>query len=125
MLLALVYPIILGLDRIESASLLRANGTLQYLTGLPSFPDPQTLRWNRNCSPPDSVATSGNDHIVLLAIRLRPRYPHATRNAVPVPNRNTVLGSGTGAPAMLMYVEKFGGNGGPPDVRRTKLPDEI
>lgn len=44
MLLALVYPIILGLDRIETASLLRSNGTFQYLTGLPSFPDPQTLR---------------------------------------------------------------------------------
>src|SRR6266480_3571476 len=43
-LLALVYPIILGLDRIETASLLRSNGTFQYLTGLPSFPDPQTLR---------------------------------------------------------------------------------
>jgi len=43
-LLALVYPIVLGLDRIETASLLRANGSFQYLTGLPSFPDPQTLR---------------------------------------------------------------------------------
>ena len=42
--LALVYPIVLGLDRIETASFLRANGTFQYLTGLPSFPDPQTLR---------------------------------------------------------------------------------
>ena len=49
MLLALVYPMVLGLDRIETASLLRCNGTFQYLTGLPSFPDPQTLRrflWN-------------------------------------------------------------------------------
>jgi len=44
MLLALIYPIILGLDRIETASLLRSNGTFQYLTGLASFPDPQTLR---------------------------------------------------------------------------------
>jgi hypothetical protein len=44
MLLALIYPIILGLDRIETAKLLRSNGTFQYLTGLPSFPDPQTLR---------------------------------------------------------------------------------
>jgi len=43
MLLALVYPIILGLDRLETASLLRANGTFQYLTGLPSYPDPQSL----------------------------------------------------------------------------------
>jgi Transposase DDE domain group 1/Transposase domain (DUF772) len=44
MLLALIYPILLGLDRIETAKLLRSNGTFQYLTGLPSFPDPQTLR---------------------------------------------------------------------------------
>src|SRR3989441_4278655 len=44
MILALVYPIVLGLDRLETASFLRANGTFQYLTGLPSFPDPQTLR---------------------------------------------------------------------------------
>jgi len=43
-LLALIYPIVLGLDRIETASLLRADETFQYLTGLPSFPDPQTLR---------------------------------------------------------------------------------
>jgi hypothetical protein len=44
MILALVYPMVLGLDRLESASFLRSNGTFQYLTGLPSFPDPQTLR---------------------------------------------------------------------------------
>jgi hypothetical protein len=44
MLLALVYPIILGLDRLETASFLQANGTFQYLTGLPSFPDAQTRR---------------------------------------------------------------------------------
>jgi hypothetical protein len=44
MILALTWPIILGLDRVESASLLRLNGTFQFLTGLPSFPDPQTLR---------------------------------------------------------------------------------
>ena len=44
MILALVYPLALGLDRLETASFLRSNGTFQYLTGLPSFPDPQTLR---------------------------------------------------------------------------------
>lgn len=44
MILALIYPIVLGLDRLETASFLRCNGTFQYLTGLPSFPDPQTLR---------------------------------------------------------------------------------
>lgn len=44
MILALVYPIVLGLDRIETASFLRSNGTFQYLTGIESFPDAQTLR---------------------------------------------------------------------------------
>jgi hypothetical protein len=42
MILALLYPIVL--DRLESVSFLRSNGTFQYLTGLASFPDPQTLR---------------------------------------------------------------------------------
>jgi hypothetical protein len=31
----------LGLDRIETSSFLRSNGTFQYLTGLPNFPDPE------------------------------------------------------------------------------------
>lgn len=44
MILALVWPVMLRLDRIETASLLRANGTFQLLVGLPSFPDPRTLR---------------------------------------------------------------------------------
>src|SRR5712692_7970959 len=44
MLLALVYPVVLGLDRLETASFLRSNGTFQYLVGLPNFPDSQTLR---------------------------------------------------------------------------------
>jgi len=44
MLLGLMYPIILGLDRLETASFLRGNGTFQYLTGLGNYPDPQSLR---------------------------------------------------------------------------------
>jgi hypothetical protein len=44
MIMALVYPVILGLDRLETASLLRSNGTFQYLTGLQGYPDPQSLR---------------------------------------------------------------------------------
>jgi len=51
MLLALVYPIILGLDRLETASFLQTNGTFQYLTGLPSFPDAQTRRRFLLCAP--------------------------------------------------------------------------
>jgi len=42
-ILALVYPIILGLGRIETTQLLRRNGVFQYLTGLLACPDPQTL----------------------------------------------------------------------------------
>ena len=52
-ILALVYPIVLGLDRLETAALLQSNGTFQYLTGLPSYPDPQTLRRFLLHAPPE------------------------------------------------------------------------
>ncbi len=42
--LALMYPMILGLEKIEVSALLQTNGVFQYLTGLPSFPNPTTLR---------------------------------------------------------------------------------
>ena len=44
MMLSLVYPMILGLEKIEVSALLKTNGVFQYLTGLPSFPNPTTLR---------------------------------------------------------------------------------
>lgn len=53
MTLALVYPILLGLGRIETASFLRSNGTFQYLSGLPDYPDPQTLRRFLSGAPAD------------------------------------------------------------------------
>lgn len=56
MILALTWPLILGLDRVETASLLRSNGTFQFLTGLPSFPDPQTLRRFLVAAPPAFAA---------------------------------------------------------------------
>lgn len=43
-LLALLYPMILGLDKIELVALLNTNGVFQYLTGLPRIPNPTTLR---------------------------------------------------------------------------------
>jgi hypothetical protein len=43
-LLALLYPMILGLERIETTQLLRQNGVFQYLTGLRAYPNPSTLR---------------------------------------------------------------------------------
>jgi|GEM_PF-2436100 len=44
MLLAPLYPMTLGLERIETTQLLRQNGVFQYLSGLPSYPDASTLR---------------------------------------------------------------------------------
>lgn len=44
LVLALLYPIILGLKRLETTRLLRTNGLFQYLTGLPSYPHATTLR---------------------------------------------------------------------------------
>jgi hypothetical protein len=41
---ALMYPMILGMDSIEVSSLLGHNGVFQFITGLPSFPNPTTLR---------------------------------------------------------------------------------
>lgn len=43
-LFALLYPMILGLDKIELTALLGTNGVFQYLTGLPRIPNPTTLR---------------------------------------------------------------------------------
>ncbi|MDD1778119.1 MAG: transposase [Candidatus Helarchaeota archaeon] len=43
-ILALLYPIILGLGRIETFHLLKHNGVFQYLTGLPVYPNSTTLR---------------------------------------------------------------------------------
>jgi len=43
-MLALIYPIALGLGRIETSHLLKQNGVFQYLTGLPTYPNPTTLR---------------------------------------------------------------------------------
>lgn len=43
-LLALLYPVILGIERLEMTEPLRHNGVFQYLTGLPGYPDPSSLR---------------------------------------------------------------------------------
>lgn len=53
MTLAVMYPIVLGLDRLENASLLRSDTTFHYLTGLPGYPDPQSLRRFLLHAPPE------------------------------------------------------------------------
>jgi len=44
LVLSLVYPVALGLGRIETSAYLSHNGVFQYLTGLEHYPDPTTLR---------------------------------------------------------------------------------
>ncbi len=44
LLLALLYPMLLGLERLESTYLLTRNGVFQTLTGLPTYPNATTLR---------------------------------------------------------------------------------
>ena len=41
---ALLYPLILGLGRIETTEPLRHNGVFHYLAGLPGYPEATSLR---------------------------------------------------------------------------------
>lgn len=43
-LLAVLYPIILGMERLGTTETLKHNGVFQYLTGLPGYPAPTSLR---------------------------------------------------------------------------------
>ncbi len=76
MLLALLYPIILGLERIETTSLLRQNGVFQYLTGLPNYPDATTLRRFLLRMAPTALPKLRTLHDRLLyRMTVRPRPP--------------------------------------------------
>src|SRR3972149_2769115 len=41
---ALIYPLLLGLGRIETSRPLRYNGVFHYLAGLPGYPEATSLR---------------------------------------------------------------------------------
>jgi len=43
-ILALLYPILVGLGRIDASGILKRNGVFRYLTGLKTYPDATTLR---------------------------------------------------------------------------------
>ena len=75
-ILALLYPIILGLGRIETFHLLKHNGVFQYLTGLPAYPNPTTLRrFLLPMAPPGlSQLRKLQDKMLLLMIR-KPALP--------------------------------------------------
>src|SRR5206468_7152739 len=76
MLLALLYPMILRLERIETTQLLRQNGVFQYLTGLPSYPEATTLRRFLLRAAPPALAQVRRVHDRFLRrMTVRPRPP--------------------------------------------------
>src|SRR3989304_2134498 len=75
-LLALIYPIILGLGRIETSHLLKHNGVFQYLTGLPTYPNPTPLRRFLLRMAPLALPKLRNLHDrLLLSMILKPEPP--------------------------------------------------
>lgn len=65
---ALLYPLILGLGRIETTEPLKRNGVFQYLAGLPGYPDASSLRRFLQ-----RLAQHGRDSLVDLHDRCRAR----------------------------------------------------
>ena len=61
---SLLYPIILGLSRIEVSRMLGRNGVFKMLIGLSRFPDPTTLR---------RFLVRGSDEVRAQLIRLHDR----------------------------------------------------
>jgi Transposase DDE domain group 1 len=77
MLLALLYPMILGLERLETTQLLRQNGVFQYLTGLPSYPDATTLRrFLLRAAPATLPKLRALHDRFLQRMTVQPRVPH-------------------------------------------------
>lgn len=76
-MLALLYPMILGLSRIESTQLLKHNGVFQYLTGLPAYPNPTTLRRFLLRMAPRALPRFRRLHDRLLGMMaIKPKSPH-------------------------------------------------
>jgi len=75
-MLALVYPISLGIGRIETTHLLKHNGVFQYLTGLSTYPNPTTLRRFLLRMAPLALSKLRKLHDKLLSsMILKPKHP--------------------------------------------------
>ena len=75
-MLALIYPIALGLGRIETSHLLKQNGVFQYLTGLPTYPNPSTLRRFLFRMAPLTLLKLRKLHDrFLLSMIIKPKFP--------------------------------------------------
>ena len=77
-ILSLLYPMMLGIGRIETSHLLQHNGVFQYLTGLPTYPSPTTLRRFLLRMAPEALLKLRRLHDTLLAIMAqRPTPPRS------------------------------------------------
>ena len=74
MVLAILYPVILGLERLEVTHLLRQNGLFQYLSGLRRYPDATSLRRFLFRCAPELLSKLGRLHDnYLRRMALRPK----------------------------------------------------
>lgn len=74
-ILALMYPSMLGIGRIETTHLLKHNGVFQYLVGIPAYPNPTTLRRFLQRISPDTIAKLRALHAQLVTQMLQKPYP--------------------------------------------------
>ena len=79
-ILAVMYPSMLGIGRIETTDLLKHNGVFQYLVGLPAYPDPTTLRRFLQRLSPDGVTKLRSVHSQFLKMMLQ--KPHPAKNMI-------------------------------------------
>lgn len=101
MFLALLYPIILGLERIDTTRLLRQNGVFQYRTGLPSYPDATTLRRFLLRVAPTALpkVRSLHDHV----LRRMTVQPHAPSRVIFDVDSTVLVVYGKQEPARIGY----------------------
>lgn len=90
MILALLYPIILGIERLEATQLLKQNGIFQHLTGLPSYPDATSLRKFLQRTAPQLLPRLRKLHDRFLR-RMSERLPHRRRLVFDVDSTVLVL----------------------------------
>ncbi len=74
-ILALMYPSMLGIGRIETTHLLKHNGVFHYLVGIPAYPNPTTLRRFLQRISPDGLAKLRLVQSQLLKLMLEKPHP--------------------------------------------------
>ena len=74
-ILALMYPSMLGIGRIETTHLLKHNGVFHYLVGIPAYPNPTTLRRFLQRISPDGLAKLRSVQSQLLRFMLEKPRP--------------------------------------------------